>query len=152
MFIRLIRVQDFLHVFIVIEIGAVSRVVALMTLLFINQGQVFPRFGMAFSGPVARLTLDIFIPAGGVFRRPEPGGVAGQAGFVGGFFFFDQRLVGAGMGGGSPVLVLARMTGFAPLFPNECKERRDPHFRGGSGCPRSHHTSPAPLHRHSGTI
>ena len=79
---------------------------------------------------MAGLTLDIFESAAGVFRGARTGGVAGQAGRVGGFIFFDQRLVGPGVRGGCPVLVLAGMTGLAPLFPDEGKERRDTRFQG----------------------
>ena len=119
MFSRLFRVQDFLHIFIIVEVRAVRRIMTLTALVLINLGQVFPWVGVAFSGSVAGLTLDIFISAAGVFRGAESGGVTGQTGLVGGFLFFDQCLVGPGVRGCCPMFVLARMTGGATLFPEE---------------------------------
>ena len=84
---------------------------------------------MTSCGTMTGFTLDIFESRVSVFGRAATRGVARQAGRVGGFIFFDQGIVGPGVRGCCPVLVLAGMTGLAPLFPDEGKKRRERPFQ-----------------------
>ncbi len=111
--------KNFLRVLIKIEAGAVGRVVALPAIGFINAIKLFAGMGVAFCWSMAGFTLNIFESGFPVLGSTVAGGVARQAGRVESLLFFDQGIVGPGVGGCRPVFVLARMTGLASLFPND---------------------------------
>jgi hypothetical protein len=98
--IQLFWMKDFLHVFIIIKVGAVGWIVTLPAIVFVNLPKGFSGIGMTFRGAMAGLALDIFESRVSFWERRLAGGVARQAGWVGRFIFFDQGIVGPGVRGG----------------------------------------------------
>ncbi len=72
------RVDDFLHINIIIKVRAVGCIVAGAALVFFRIFQVLPRVGMALGGPVAGFTLDV-LKSGARFSLEPPTPVVWQA-------------------------------------------------------------------------
>jgi len=81
--------KNSLHVLIVIELGAVGWVVTLPAIVFVDFLKVFSGIGMIFRGAMAGFTLHIFDSRFDVLESVFTGGVARQAGGVGGFILFN---------------------------------------------------------------
>jgi hypothetical protein len=76
------RVDDFLHINIIIKVRAVGCIVAGTALVFFSILKLFPRVGMSFCRPVAGFTLDILKFGARFSGGSETRGVAGQAGRI----------------------------------------------------------------------
>ena len=93
---------------------------ALDASVFANPGERFARFGMAVSRAVAGFALDILEVSGQVFfGLSVSGGVALQATGIGSLILSYQGLVGSGMSGLLPALMLLLMARKAGLFTHE---------------------------------